>query len=168
MRWVGQRMTAAFTVNGQQVSREEFARFLVPFLFLHGFLFLGGGYLFSRQDPGFALMHSGIGILVYMVFFVATFPDKIGDAVKGALASIALGLVFGDYLLDHFYAGMPAAELTWLHRAYAVMVVFYLYTYLYFAREFAWASSNGKRQKQGNSGFNGLPGGRILYWFSVM
>jgi hypothetical protein len=101
--------------------------YFLGFFTIHGLLFLGGGYAISYSDPGFALMHSGIGVFVYLIFFFALFPTHARSALIGAILTLAAGYYWGDFLLDSFY---PASlERTTLHKMYATMLVLYFYVY---------------------------------------
>jgi hypothetical protein len=97
------------------------------FITIHGLLFLGGGYFVSLSDPAFAIAHSGIGILVYMLFFFTLFPAHFKSALIGSIISVAAGLYFGDFLLSYLYSGV---ELTFLHKVYGAMLTLYIYLFL--------------------------------------
>lgn len=94
---------------------------------VHGLLFLGGGYALSYSDPGFAILHSGLGILVYTIFFFTIYPQHARSAAIGAVLSVAAGLFFGDFVMDSLYSGI---DLTIYHRIYAAMLTMYIYLYL--------------------------------------
>ena len=119
-----------FEINGRKTGIEEMRRYIVPFLFVHALIFLGVGYIFSMDDPIFSTIHSGIGILVYLIFLILLFHNKIRDILIGAALSIAIGLIFGDFLLDNFYFMIPKADLTIFHKIYSMMIVFYIYVYI--------------------------------------
>ncbi|MFH1509229.1 MAG: hypothetical protein ABIE68_03630 [bacterium] len=102
--------------------------FLLGFMFFHGILFLGVGYLFSWRIPNITIFHSGFGILIYLLFLKQHFPKIFRNAIYGAIISILIGLIFGDWLLDNFYFGME--NVTFLHRIYSVIIVFYIYVYI--------------------------------------
>lgn len=100
---------------------------LIGFLSLHGLLFIGGGYAVSFSNPWFSILHSGIGILVYMIFLAVAFQKHFLFAFLGAAITMLLGFFFGDFFLEYFYFG--AAKNSLGHRIYASMVVFYLYLF---------------------------------------
>jgi len=112
------------------LSPEQFKIFLIPFLFIHGAIFLGVGYFFSATVPEFMIVHSGLGIFVYLVFLSAAFPQTMKDAIISGALSIATGLIFGDFLLDNFYPTLSKSSITIFHRIYSIIVVFYIYIYL--------------------------------------
>lgn len=112
------------------LTPDQFKLILIPFLFIHGLIFLGVGYFFSARTPEFMIIHSGLGIFVYLVFLSAAFPQTIKDAIISAVLSIATGLIFGDFLIDNFYPTLSKSSITIFHRIYSIIVVFYIYIYL--------------------------------------
>lgn len=101
--------------------------FVIGFLAVHGMGFLGAGYAVSYFDPRFSLLHSGIGLLSYLIILVVVFPGHFIKAFAGALATLLLGYYWGDFLIDIFYPS--SLERTSAHQMYATMIAFYLYLY---------------------------------------
>ena len=111
-------------------------KFLIPFLLIHGLIFLGGGYILSIAEPIITIFHSGLGIFVYIIFLASAFPKIIKDVVFGSVLSIALGLLFGDFLLSNFYPMLSKESLTIFHRIYSMIILFYIYIYIDVLRYF--------------------------------
>ena len=107
-------------------------KFLLGFLFVHGFLFLGVGYILSTFVPAFTIIHSGFGIFVYLIFLRQGFPKIYKTALIGAVVSVILGVIFGDFLISNFYP--DSFETNVFHRIYSVIIVFYIYLYFDIAR----------------------------------
>jgi hypothetical protein len=115
------------------ISPPMTRQYLMGFLLLHGLFFLGVGYIFAQMMPVFMIFHSGFGIFVYLVFLRTGFPKIFRSAAYGAVVSVVLGLIAGDFLLSNFFFLID--EPTFLHRVYAIIVVFYIYVYVALLRQ---------------------------------
>lgn len=107
--------------------RDMGGKYLIAFLFCHGLIFIGVGYIVSFHDPWFSIMHSGGGIFTYLIFLLVVFQKHFIKAFIGAACSMAMGWYFGDFFVDHFYLGTVKDSLG--HRIYASMILFYLYLF---------------------------------------
>ena len=113
-----------------EASYKDTSTFLFGFLFLHGFLFLGIGYILFQTFPLLILLHQALGILIYVIFWRAKFPNLFRDVLIGASLSVISAILIGDLLLDNFfvlYAKVPTGILA---SAYSATVIFYIYFYI--------------------------------------
>lgn len=111
-------------------------KILIPFLTLHGLLFLGIEYILFPTFPLFMLVHALLGIAIYLIFWRAGFPHLFRDVFIGAVISVVIGFLFGDFLLDKFFFLHEEAPQGFVPKMYSAVVVFYVYFYLILIRKF--------------------------------
>ncbi len=139
-------------INGVPATYGTARKFTLPFMLFHGIFLLGPAYFGSLSDPLFSLGFSAIGVVVYLVFLSAAYPELFRQAFFGAGISIATGAIFGDLLLDNFYPGIPAEQLSFAHRAYSMLMIFYAYVFIAVARSYFFPEKREGEKSQAAMG----------------
>ncbi len=111
-------------------SDKTSPKFIFSFLLLHGLLFLGIEYILFTSFPIFTLLHAFIGIVIYLIFWRAFFPNLFKDVLLGACISVLMSILFGDILLDNFFFLYQEFPEGFIPKVYSSLVVFYLYFYV--------------------------------------
>lgn len=104
-------------------------KFIFSFLLLHGLLFLGVEYIIFQSFPVFTLVHTIMGIGIYLIFWRASFPHLFRSVLVGTIVSVFIGVFFGDIILDNFFLYKEAPH-GLISQMYSVVVVFYIYFYI--------------------------------------
>lgn len=109
-------------------------KILIPFLTLHGFLFLGISYILFTSFQVFALIHALIGIIIYLIFWRSSFPNLFRDLLIGSAVSVLTGVLFGDFLLDKFFFFYKETPRGIISKMYSSLIIFYVYFYTAFIK----------------------------------
>jgi len=126
---------------------------IIPFFVVHAFFLLLPLYLYSFGHPSESFFASVFAIYVYSIFYFILFQKSFLSALVSAGVSVIMGLLFGSYILDHIYP--HDILLNYWHRAYIILLVYYIYLFIDMVRHVFSASadspsivfSNKKTQK---------------------
>jgi hypothetical protein len=153
------KLHGSMTVNGRAYSSgDEISPWTVyPFFLLHMGAFGGSGFLmaYSGAPVEFLLLHGGIAIAVYLVFYLAIFGR---DEVEWMFINAGLGL-FGivsqiDWLLSFF--GKGVGDFAWyVHVIPCLYWILYTFLVRHMLLDVFHAREDDTRRAQVNWGFVG-------------